>query len=365
MTRWIVWSLVVILSLAGQGITRAQTDEAQAILDELVADFAADADGAAVTALVAIEEEVWSAAAGFADVGRPATPSDRFRIGSTSKTFVAVVALRLVEQGQIELDAPVADYLPAEVVERIANVETVTLRQLLAMRSGIDDYLSTDEFWEAVADDPSYRWTAAEALTYAYDLPALFAPDAEFFYSNTNYLLAQLALERASGQPLETLIRSHILDPLGMDDTYTQIFETDAGGFVLGYEDFDGDGQADEVSGINDGAGLGDGGLISSVGDLATFYRALLVDKTVLSAESLEELLTFQEDDEGGEYSLGFGAWETDAGVAWGHSGAVSGFQSVALYLPDYDAIIVVLAASADLDPESLAESLIDELMED
>lgn len=79
---------------------------------------------------------------------------DSFRIGSMSKTLVAVVALLLVENGVIALDDRAADYLPAEVVARVANADRVTLRQLLAMRSGISDYLERDRFWVVVETEP-------------------------------------------------------------------------------------------------------------------------------------------------------------------------------------------------------------------
>jgi len=359
MKRILLSLLMILMAFAP---LHAQDDETQDILDDLLSEFVSQ-DTAAVTVQITSPDGEWSAAIGLAEGFRAAVPSDRFRIGSMSKTFLAVTALMLVEDGVFTLDDSAATWLPAEIVEHIDNADTVTLRQLLSMRSGIEDYLETDDFWEAMADDTTYPWTAAEALTYAYGLPAMFAPDAEFYYSNSNYLLLQLVLENATGKPLHTLIRERILDPLNMTDTYTQVMETLPGGFVHGYEDFDGDGVVNEVSGINDGAGLGDGGLISTVADLTIFYRALLEDETLLNPDSLDALLDFQADDEDGGYSLGFSEWETEAGTAWGHSGAVVGFQSVGLYLPDEETTIMILAASADLDPEELAEAIIEEFI--
>jgi len=355
--RQTLLALLIILTFVRP--LSAQDDDPQAILDDVLSEFT-DADGAAVTVQLSTSDGVWSAAAGLADGSRAAIPSDRFRIGSMSKTFVAVTALLLAEEGVFDLDDSAADWLPSDILEDISNADEVTIRQLLSMRSGVADYLETDQFWAAVADDPTYPWTAAEALTYAYDLPALFAPDAEFYYSNSNYLLLQLILENAAGKPLHTLMRQRILDPLKLTNTYTQISESLPGGFVAGYEDFDGDGGVEDVSNINDGAGLGDGGLISTVGDLTTFYRALLDDQSLLSESSMDALLDFQEDGEEGGYSLGFSAWETDGGMAWGHSGAVSGFQSVGLYLPDDSVTVMVLVASAEIDPEALADSIVE-----
>lgn len=354
-------SLMVILFLFTT-LPFARAQDVQAELEAALTDLAAD-DGAAVVVQVSTPQGAFAAAAGLADESRPAQTADRFRIGSMSKTFVAALALMLAEDGLFALDDPARQWLPQEVTDRIANADRVTLQQLLAMRSGIDDYLDTEAFWETVSSDPAHRWTAAEALTYAYDLDPLFAPGEDYAYSNTNYLLMQLVIEKASGRPLHQLLRERILDPLNLRDTYTQMDESLPGGFVEGYEDFDGDGEAEAVNAINDGAGLADGGLVSTAADLTAFYRALLLDQTLLSAASQQELLDFQPA-EGEGYSLGLGEWETDYGPAHGHSGAVLGFVSNGFYLPDQQTIVIVLAADADFDIDTLSMTAVAAVLE-
>ncbi len=346
---------VILLALLLLAVP-AQAQDIQSTLEDIVAEFSTP-DGPALTVQFTNAEGSWSAAGGLADDQRPTEPGDRFRIGSMSKTFVAAAALLLVEEGLVELDAPAADWLPDEVVDNIANADTVTLRELLSMRSGIPDYLETDDFWNAVDDDPNHEWTAEEALEYAYGLPALFTPGEDFYYSNSNYLLAQLVLESAAGVPLHELLRELILDPLDLRDTYTQVFESLPGGFVFGYEDWDGDDELDEVSDINDGAGLADGGLVSTTADVTTFYTALLQEQTLLRDDSLDALSNFLPEEEG-SYGLGLGLWETDWGDAVGHSGAVVGFASIGIYLPEYATIIVVLSASFEVDPAEVAVAI-------
>jgi D-alanyl-D-alanine carboxypeptidase len=353
--------LIVCFVFLSFGAVAAQ-DSTQADLDEALQDFSADST-AALAVQVTTPESTWVATTGLADDERPTVADDRFRIGSMSKTFVAVVALQLAEEGVFDLDDAASEWLPDEVVERIANADTVTIRQLLSMRSGIEDYLGS-EFFDAILDDPTYQWTLLEALAYAYDLPALFEPDAEFYYSNTNYLLVELVIEAAAGEPLYVLTRERIIEPLNLTNTYTQIAETLPGEFVWSYEDVDQDGTEEEVSQVNDGAGLADGGIISTVGDLTTFYEALLLDETLLSEESMEELLDFQTADESGGYSLGLGEYESDWGPAIGHSGAVVGFLSNGVYLPDEEAIIIVLSADMQRDPVELANLVADLVLE-
>lgn len=330
---------------------------AQDELNDILREYATD-DGPALAVQLTTPEGTWTPTAGLADGSRQTMPDDRFRIASMSKTYVAVVTLMLVEQGIFALDDLASDWLPADIVEAIANADVVTIRQLLAMRSGVPDYLDLD-FWDAMQADLYYAWTAPEALTYAYDEPALFEPDTEYDYSNTNYVLMQLVLEQASGITLAQLIRERIIDPLGLENTYTQISETHPDGFVNGYEDIDGDGELDDVTDVNDGAGLGDGGLVSNTADITTFYKALLQDQTLLGEDMMAELLNFSADDEGADYSLGLAQWETDYGVVWGHSGGVIGFSSLGVYLPDEEIIVVALSGSLETDLESLVEDIL------
>ncbi|MBL8166035.1 MAG: beta-lactamase family protein [Anaerolineae bacterium] len=351
MVRIVITIALLAVSLIG---VQAQ-DDTQAALDAALRDF--NTDDTALVVQVSTPDGDWTATSGLADGERPTEPDDRFRIGSMSKTFVAVTALMLAEEGVFALDDAARDWLPDELVEQIANLDSVSIRQLLAMRSGIPDYLGMT-FWLAVQQDPTHEWTVNEALAYIHDQPALFEPDAQFSYSNSNYLLLQLILESATGQPLHTLVRERILDPLEMANTYTQISETLPGEFVNGYLDIDGDGKLDDVTDINDGAGMGDGALISTVGDLTTFYRALLQERSLLNEESMAELLSFQDADIEGRYSLGLAQWESDFGEALGHNGGVVGFVSAGVYLPEHQTIIIVLSGNMTHLPDELANTI-------
>lgn len=355
--RKLMLPLFVFMLASFPLMTTAQTDDLQAELDAIVASYAED--DVAMTVQVTTPFYTLSSATGLAFDDQPTTPNDRFRIGSMSKTYVAALVLMLVEDDYFSLDDLAADYLPDDVISNIANADQVTLRQLLAMRSGIPDYLEMDEFWFAVEDDPYYEWTVIEALEYAYGEPALFAPDEAYYYSNSNYLLIELVIEEVTGQGLHEVMREYILEPLGLDDTYTQVSETLPGGFVDSYQDFYGDGELLKVSEFNDGAGLADGGLISTVGDITLFYQALLQRQILLNPDSLNEMLTFLPDDTGeGEYGLGINRYLGDWGTELGHGGGVVGFSSAGAYYTKFETIIVVLVASEDIDVENIVEDV-------
>jgi D-alanyl-D-alanine carboxypeptidase len=306
--------------------------------------------GVATTIEIITPTAHWAVAQGNVERENNATPitmEHRFRIASTSKTFVAVVALQLAEEGVFDLDDLAVQWLPADIVENIANADKVTIRHLLQMRSGVPEYLN-QTFLDAVAQNPHHpAYTPAEVLRYAYGKAATSEPGTTFLYTNSNYVLLQLVLENATGQPLHTLLRSRILDPLGMENTYTQLHEELEGGFVHGYSGYKQDGSSVDVTTYNDGAGLGDGALVSNSGDLVTFYRALFHDKTLLSADALAQMLDFQptEAPDSG-YGLGISQFPTPWGVFYGHTGGVYGYGTVAAYHPEKEIFLVSLVAT-------------------
>ncbi|MCU0512355.1 MAG: beta-lactamase family protein [Anaerolineae bacterium] len=327
-----------------------QSDPIAAGLRALLAEIA-PADGPAVSARISSGEDTWAATGGRVDITRSAvpTPDDRFRIASMSKPFMAVTFLLLQEEGVLSLADPLTDWLPASLTGRIANGDTVTIGDLLTMTGGIPDYLDED-FFAAVLDDPARVWTAAEVLAFAFDEPALFEPGTAFDYSNSQYILLQLIAEAATGQPIHAIMRERILEPLALTNTYTQVSESLPGGFVHGYEDIDGDGVADDVTAVNDGAGLGDGGLISNTGDLVRFYQAIWEDETLLSADSRAAIVAHAAEN---DYGIGFEVIEDDAyGTLIGHTGGVLGFTGAVYYAVDLEAVVVILYGSTGLDEE-------------
>jgi D-alanyl-D-alanine carboxypeptidase len=355
-TTLLIGAGVALLSLAAAPKARKSPE---ALLKAALAEGVPHRNTAAVLEIVTPYGH-WAVAQGVVDTATPSravTPSDRFRIASTSKLFVAVVALQLVEAGTLNLDDLAQKWLPDEVVETLANADNVTIRHLLQMRSGVPDYLD-DDFMEAVWADPERKtpYTPTEALAYAYGKRANFKPGAKFIYCNSNYLLVQLVLEKVTRKPLHRLVRQQILEPLGLKNSYTQLHESLPGGFVHGYADFPDDGALNyDVTDVNDGAGLGDGALVSTTADLITFYQALFHAQSLLNEDSLAELLDFQETDEADNegYGLGIYYYETEWGAAFTHDGSVLGFTSLALYLPAYLVTMAILCAheAGDLYP--------------
>ncbi len=141
----------------------------------------------------------------------PADPHSLFKIASIGKLYDAVAITKLVGDGRLSLDKTLADYFP-ELVGRIENADRITLRMMVEHRSGIPNVTDTPNYW---IDPPA---TNEEALTRVLDLPADFQPGKRYAYSNTNYLLITLVIEKVVGYSKFQYIQEEILAPLGLEN---------------------------------------------------------------------------------------------------------------------------------------------------
>ncbi len=169
-----------------------------------------------VAAVKLPDGSVWYGSDGVLWPGGPdATPDTPFAWGSITKTFVATLTLRAATAGQLSLDQTIDTWLP-----QIPNANLITVRMLLAHRSGLFDYFQSKEYAKRVFSDPSHVWTPDEIL--AMIGPSVYPPGTGFNYSNTNYVLLGMILEQITGQPLATIIHDQLLAPLGLDETVFQ-----------------------------------------------------------------------------------------------------------------------------------------------
>lgn len=320
------------------------------LLDDLLSDYAYE-DDVSVVLYVRYGDEDAVAVRGLADIanGIPAKTDDLYRIGSVTKPFVATIMLQLVEEGLVALDDPIANYLPADVVSRVENADSATIRQMLQMTSGIFSYTDSYAFEDATYDDPSYAWTASETVAFAFDEEAYFPVGEGYYYSNTNFNLAQMIIESVTQKSLADELQSRIFEPLGMATCYLETPDLFAQHIVRGYSYYD---EYEDVTEFNDGIGLGDGGIVCTAEDLAKFPSGLI--NGLLSEDTLNMMFDTVDDGDGGQYGLGIGYDETEFGMMIGHDGATSGFQSTLQYLPDQDLVVVVL--TNDFDSEIVAD---------
>lgn len=269
-----------------------------------------------------------------ASAGLQVSGSTPFAIASIGKTMTSVALLRLVAQGKISLDDAASDWVAPEIVSGLGGMNGITLRHLLNMTSGLPDYLS-DEYIDDVVADPENIQNPLTALSYAHGEKTLFRPGTRFDYSNTNYVLAGLILERVSGLSYSQAIKREVFRPAGMTQSFVFGSVPLPPEFPKGHEG------GQHVRAYYKYQGFGDGGVISTAQDVGQFYRALFIEKNLISAAMMAELT---HDPLGEFYGLGIDI----EGSVYGHSGGDLGFSSDVRIDVETGTIAVILIAQSD-----------------
>jgi D-alanyl-D-alanine carboxypeptidase len=250
-----------------------------------------------------------------------AKPTDRFRAGSLTKTFVATVALQLVQKRKLSLTDTVERRLPGI----LPYGDHVTLRQLLSLTSGIPDNQEAVDA-EFLKGNMTRSWTPRELVALVADKQPDFAPGAGWAYSNTNYMLAGLMIERVTGHSLGAELARRIFAPLHLRDTSFPVNATVIRGPHLDGSAFV-DGKLRDVTVLNPSGTWGAGNLVSSAADIGHFWRALLGGKLLAPAQ-LTAMKTTVPAFEGtnSRYGLGIIETPTACGSLWGHGGSIAGY---------------------------------------
>lgn len=264
-----------------------------------VEDFAKD--DAAPAALIEIARGGVSvrSASGTVTLGgnTAATTDSRFEIGSQTKMMTAVVVQQLVAEGVIDLDAPLADQMDLTGLEGIANIQDVTVRQLLANRSGIPDFDTVPgnngktALIEQLLSNPTKVLGPDEQLAIASGQPASFAAGTAYEYSNTNYTLLQKLTEHVTGQSFGQLLSERIFEPCGMKDSALKV-EGGLDRVLNSYAEL-APGQSIDVTQIPLDLGAA-GGVVSTTSDMVRFFDALLISRTLLAPKQMREMLDFR-----------------------------------------------------------------------
>lgn len=238
----------------------------------------------------------------------PADPKSLFKIASISKLYTAVAATKLVKEKRLSFDKSLTEYLP-ELKERIENADEITLKMMIQHRSGIPNFTNNPAFWENEEEN------GKNALEFALDLPASFKPDKGYEYSNTNYLLLRKIMDKVLGYNHNEYIKENILMPLNLKNTFFSINEVDLEYVMSGY-----------YAGIEEDFKARDNGMLATAEDVAIFIRAL--NNGSVFEEGEQEIYPYEYD----------------------HGGLVVGYQSLAEYHKDIDAVVVQFINTTDFD---------------
>ena len=332
-------------------LTRAAQDDLEARTQAALVAVRAEAGYPGMTAAIVMPDgRVLVAADGWADAARhiPLTRSSRMPAASIGTTFVAAAILQAVDDGVLDLDRPIGQWIGGEPwFERIPNARALTLRMLLAHRSGIPNVSDPADphfaAWvKTLTTDLDRTWASDEQLTFVFDKKAKAPPGAKFIISDMNYMIAGVVFEHAVGRPLFREIERRILTPMGLDQTVAndrRDWRDVVPGLLDAKSPFAGVGRETFRDGHflyalqAEGAA---GGLISTSRDLARWSRQLF-EARVFSPARLAEMVDARPSV--GAYKAGFSIGvETQRGgtLIYGHNAKIPGYQSQIAYATGY-----------------------------
>lgn len=294
---------------------QAALDEARLRAKAFGISFAAVRDG----------QVVWVGSSGATRNGSPLAPGEPMVIGSVTKTFVAATVLQLVEEGRLDLDDPVRRHLP----ELTTISRHITVEQLMNHTSGLADVFN-DTTRTGIETDPSHAWTPEEVLATLHE--PWYQPGEGWAYSNANYLLLSLLIEKLTREPYGDVIAERLLEPLGL--TSTTVLSGSGGGAL-----------APAWSTIFRGSGS----MVSTASDLARWGDAVYTG-AVLSPELRSAMLRVNDDG----YGLGVQRLELAGRVGFGHTGLLNTDTTLLFHVPSRDVTIAMLVNRTQVDLDLL-----------
>lgn len=281
------------------------------------------------------------------------SPEHLLRAGSITKTFTAALVLKLAERDTLSLDDP----LPTWGIE-FEGAESISLRQLLNHTSGLPDYQHNPAFAETLRDDPDRAWTPRELVDLSLELERAAAPGERHVYANTNYVLAGLVVEAATGQSYAEALRELVLEPHDLAHTYVEGAEPWSDPMALGYL-APPEGEREATEGFYHASGVWSAGAIVTTPAELGRWLELLLEGDVLSESSRNDMLDLVPITYGG-YGLGILGVRYNDFRAYGHNGAVTGFQAAVFHAPDLETTVAVMhnQLNVELDDEGAVEGI-------
>ncbi|MBJ7429645.1 MAG: serine hydrolase [Bacteroidia bacterium] len=292
-------------------------------------------------------EGLWKGTTGLSYNSVPIHSNMEFGIASNSKLFTAVTLLKLAENNIIHIDDSLHQWIPT-----FPNINgNITIRQILNHTSGIADIINVIGYTDSITSNPNRLFNPNELITWV-GTP-LFPAGTSWNYSNTNYLLAGMIAESATGQNISQLIRKNILTPLQLDSTFFSVQESVLGTIAHPWQ-----------SGIDinntprtslNSAAYSAGAIYSTSGNMAQWYQKLMSGQ-LLNASSFKQMTTFVGS---GNYGLGLTLQVIGGKTCFAHVGTIRGYQSFMLYDTTSHAVVCVLINANPSPVKLVAEQLL------
>ncbi|HZS17347.1 MAG TPA: serine hydrolase domain-containing protein [Candidatus Udaeobacter sp.] len=311
----------------------------------------------------------------------PPRADTHFRIASNTKTMTAAVMMLLAQEGKLSLDDPVSKYILG-----VPNGDTITISQLLNMRSGLYNYTNDPTISATIDSDPAKVWTSTELLTIAFAHPPNFRPGTEYEYCNTNYVLLGGIAEKLDRKPLAQIMRDRLFGPQKMRHSElpgisaNTIPEPYSHGYLYGSSSVALVGEplySPEVKAaaragtllpkdyteVNHSFALAPGGVISTANDVVTWIKALVGGRVLRPTWQRRWLDSLKPEDPGKPQGQKYGYGITQ--ISWGpnaiyfHGGETPGYNSKISYDPANDMTLIVWTnLTVSLDDQQTANTL-------
>ncbi|MBD8500737.1 serine hydrolase domain-containing protein [Paenibacillus arenosi] len=287
--------------------------------------------------------------------GRSMQSDFHFRIGSITKTFVAVVALQLAGEGKLSLDDTVEKWLPGVVQGNGYDGNKITIRHLLQHTSGLGDYVWSEGFQEGFIENRFKTYKADELTKIGLKVKPVFAPGEKSHYSNTNTLLMGRIIQKVTGQTYAEQIQKRIIKPLGLKHTFlpgtsSKLPNPHARGYTKG----NGSNNLQDITEMNPSWANAGGEMISTADDLQRFLSALLAGK-LLKPKEMKQMFTTVKSELMPNYYAGLGVFEhkLSSNVSvWGHSGGLDGSTSYVIGTRDGKKMLALNVTENPTDPK-------------
>ena len=265
--------------------------------------------------------------------------------GSAGKKATSLLVTLLHQEGLLDIDNTITTWLPESLTSQIEYSSEMTLRQLLSHTAGVYDYLddrTSDEWFETGFTDTDTLKTDIYALQFALNREAYFEPGEGFDYSNTGYLLAGLILDEVLGEHHHNAMRSRIIEPLGLNDTFYLGIEKELGDIISGYVIDD---EILNTKPFYENVAVADAPLATSVTDLSTLLRAIMTDDSVVN-DDIRELLIGEENlnliDANNQFYVGMGMFKSIRGdyTLYHNGGEEAGYKTENIYIEELDTTV-------------------------
>lgn len=264
------------------------------------------------------------------------TPDTKFRLGSITKQFTALLIMQLVEKGKLNLEEHISTYLPDYPK---ATGDRITIHHLLTHTAGVPNYTSFPAFFETMSRDP---YTPTAFVKEFANLPLDFEPGSKFSYSNSGYFLLGVLIEKVTGKAYAQVLQENILTPLQLRDTGYDLFSPLLTNRASGYEKKGG--SYVNAPYLDMSIPYAAGSLYSTVGDLYKWDQALYTDKLLSAGAKAKQFTPFRE-----EYGYGWTMHNAKIGERRdsvslvGHGGGINGFNTLISRIPADKHLVVLL----------------------